>query len=156
MHTENGLLVDLGEIKDIVKDADVFAAAFRLFPERILIDTRYDAGDPEGPCGMPMVAIVDPVASLQERFFWLGQQRPTLGLPRQFQFFFWPHSIRYLEETGVWSAIADRVVREGFAGAANTCEAALRDLYGREHAATLDAIRGEKYQTLWAEAGADR
>ena len=36
MHTENGLLVDLSEIKDTVKDADVFAAAFRLFPVLVI------------------------------------------------------------------------------------------------------------------------
>ncbi|MEX0750137.1 MAG: hypothetical protein WD359_04940, partial [Dehalococcoidia bacterium] len=95
MYTENGLLVDLREINHIVRNADVFAAAFRLFPERILVDTRHDATDPDGPCGMPMLAIVDPVATLQERYFWLGQQRPALGTPKHFQFFFWPHSIRY-------------------------------------------------------------
>jgi hypothetical protein len=150
MYTENGLLVDLTEINEIVAEADVFAAAFRLFPERILIDTRFDAADPEGPCGMPMVAIVDPVATLQERYFWLGQQRPTLGSPSQFQFFFWPHSIRYLEESGVWAAMRERVLASGFRGAAETCAAALRDLYAREHAANLDAIRGDRYQTLWA------
>jgi hypothetical protein len=142
--------VDLGEIQDIVKNADVFAAAFRLFPERVLIDTRYDAADPDGPCAMPMMAIVDPVATVQERFFWLGQHRPTLGMPRNFMFFFWPHSIRYLEESGVWAAIRERVVGSGFAGAAETCEQALRDLYRREHAANVDAIRGDKYQTIWA------
>jgi len=153
MYTENGLLVDLTEINEMVASADVLAAAFRLFPERLLIDTRFDATDPEGACGMPMVAIVDPVATLQDRYFWLGQQRPTLGAPRQFKFFFWPHSIRYLEESGVWDAICERVLRAGFPGAAETCDAALRDLYHREHAANLDAIRGDRYQTLWAAAG---
>lgn len=149
MYTENGLVVDLDEITEIVATADVFAAAFRFFPERLLIDTRFDPDDPQGPCGMPMVAIVDPVATLQERYFWLGQQRPALGLPRQFKFFFWPKSIRSLEESGVWAAIRDRVVRDGFAGAAETCEAALSDLFDREYAVNLDAIRGDRFQTLW-------
>ena len=154
MYTENGLLVDLDEIKDIVAKADVFTAAFRLFPERLLIDTRFDAADPEGPCGMPMMAIVDPVAGVQERVFWLGQHRPTLGMPSHFMFFFWPHSIRYLEESGVWDAVAGRVVGSGFAGAADTCEAALRDLYGRERAAHAGAVRGDGYQTLWGATSA--
>ena len=150
MHTENGVLVDLKEIQHIVKDADVFAAAFRLFPERLLIDTRFDGGDPNGECGMPMVAIVDPVGTLQERFFWLGQHRPTLGTPENFMFFFWPHSMSYLEETGVWQAIKDRLVESGVAGAAETCDDALRDLLEREQQANRDAIRGERFQTLWA------
>ena len=150
MYTENGLLVDLDEIKEIVANADVFTAAFRLFPERLLIDTRFDAADPEGACGMPMMAIVDPVAGVQERVFWLGQHRPSLGMPSRFMFFFWPHSIRYLEESGIWDAIVERIVGSGFAGAADTCAAALGDLHRRERAANAGAVRGVEYQTLWS------
>ncbi|MEX2245386.1 MAG: hypothetical protein WEC75_01750 [Dehalococcoidia bacterium] len=150
MRTENGVLVNLGEIHEIVKEADVFAAGFRLFPERLLIDTRHDDADPDGSCGMPMVAIVDPVATVQERYFWLGQHRPTLGLPQSFLFFFWPHSIAYLEESGLWEAIRERVVGSGFSGALETCDAALRDLGQRERAANVAAIIGEHHQTLWS------
>jgi hypothetical protein len=150
MRMENGLLVNVPEIHDIVKQADVFAMGFRLFSERLLIDTRFDAGDPEGPCAMPMVAIVDPVPTVQERFFWLGQHRPSLGLPQNFMFVFWPHSIAYLEESGVWAAVTDRIVPLGFDGAARTCDAALEDLLRRERAANVDAITGERYQTLWS------
>lgn len=154
MYTEHGLLVDIKEIDNIVTNADVFAVGFRLFPERLLIDTRYDERDPEGPGGTPLVAIVDPVQSVQERFFWLGQQRPTLGMPRNFMFFFWPHSIRYLEESGIWARIKDRIVASGFGGAAETCDEALRDLLARERKATVEAITGSRYQTLWsARAG---
>jgi hypothetical protein len=150
MYTENGLLVDLGEIHDIIKKSDVFAAAFRLFPERLLIDTRFDASDPQGPSGMPMVAIVDPVETVQERFFWLGQHRPALGMPKDFQFFFWPHSVRYLDESGVWAALRERVSACGFGGAERTCDDALRDLIERERLANMQAVRGEKYHTVWA------
>ena len=61
MYTENGLMVDVGEIRDIVKTADVFAIGFRLFPERLLIDTRYDSDE------TPMVAIVDPSPTASPR-----------------------------------------------------------------------------------------
>jgi hypothetical protein len=147
---ENGLLVDLQQVEEIVQSSDVFAIGFRIFPERLLIDTRHDEGDGEGPCGLPMVAIVDPVDTVEERFFWLGQHRPSLGLPENFMFFFWPHSVRYLEESGVWDRIRRRVVASGFDGAAETVEAALADLHGREHRATCAAIRGDGYQTVWA------
>jgi len=150
MRMENGLLVNLPEIEDIVKQADVFAVGFRLFPERLLIDTRFTEGDPEGPCGMPMVAIVDPVPTLQERFFWLGQHRPALGMPEDFMFFFWPHSMAYLEESGLWAAVKQRIVPLGFTGAAATCDAAFDDLVRRERAANVQAITGERYQTLWS------
>jgi hypothetical protein len=150
MHAENGLLVDLQQVEDIVATADVFALGFRTFPERLLIDTRHDDNDPEGPCALPMVAIVDPVETLQERFFWLGQHRPALGMPERFMFFMWPHSIRYLEESGVWEKIQRRIVGSGFYGAGETVEAALRDLTAREYRSTCQAIRGDGYQTLWS------
>lgn len=149
MHTENGLLVDLDQIGRVARESDVFAVAFRLFPERLLIDARHDEKDPDGPCGMPMVAIVDPVATVQERFFWLGQHRPTLGMPRNFQFFYWPHSVRYLEESGVWRLIRDRLVATGFDGAAATCDEAIRDLVLRERAANLAAVKGDGFHAVW-------
>jgi hypothetical protein len=144
MYTENGVLVDLGEIERTVATADVFAAGFRLFPERLLIDTRHDNSE------MPMVAIVDPVASVQERFFWLGQHRPSLGMPQGFMFFYWPHSARFLDESGLWEKICQRVVMSGFSGARETCDAALQDLISRERSANVDAITGQRYQTLWS------
>jgi len=150
MHTENGPLVNIEEVNHVVSNADVFTMAFRLFPERLLIDTRFDLSDPEGPCRMPMVAIVDPVATVEERFFWLGQHRPTLGTPRQFMFFFWPHSISYLEESGVWAQIRDRIQSGGFRGAAETMDQALSDLKERERRANVDAIKGERHHTIWA------
>ena len=150
MYTENGLSVDIGQIRRVIENADVFAVAFRLFPERLLIDTRYDARNPDGDCGMPMVAVVDPVATLQERFFWLGQHRPTLGTPDSFQFFYWPHSIRYLEESGIWGLVRAHVLAAGFAGGSATCSAALDDLTARERQANVDAVRGERHHTLWS------
>lgn len=148
MHTENGLLVDLKQIGNIVADADVLAVAFRLFPERLLIDTRSDGDDPVGPCALPMVAIVDPMPSVHERFFWLGQHRPSLGMPQNFKFFFWPHSIGYLVDSGVWDLVRERVA--GFDGSDATLDAAIAELGKRERAAHLDAIRGEQHHTLWS------
>jgi len=150
MYTENGLLVDLGEIREIVTNADVFTGAFRLFPERLLVDTRHDPTDASGECSTPMVAIVDPVASVQERFFWLGQHRPSLGMPAKFMFFYWPHSIRFLEESGIWEAVRERVAGIGFDGARQTCDDAIADLKVRERAVEAAAIRGVRFQTLWA------
>jgi hypothetical protein len=153
MYTENGLLVDISEIAEIVRHADVLAVSFRLFPERLLIDTRHDEADESGACSLPMVAIVDPVASVQERFFWLGQHRPSLGMPENFMFFHWPHSVRYLEESGVWERVRRRVTATHFSGARETCDDAMRDLLDRERTATVEAIEGARYQTLWSARG---
>jgi len=149
MYAEHGPIVDLAQIDHIVTNADVFAIGFRLFPERLLIDTRFDATDPDGPSGLPMVAIVDPVATIEERFFWLGQHRPSLGMPHNFMFFVWPHSMRYLDESGIWQRLRDRLVGSGFDGAAETADAAFHDLVAREHAATVEAICGASYKTIW-------
>ena len=53
--------MNISDISEIVRHADVFAVSFRLFPERLLIDTRHDDDDDTGKCALPMVAIVDPV-----------------------------------------------------------------------------------------------
>jgi hypothetical protein len=149
MYTENGLAIDLERVQSVIRHDDVFAVAFRLFPERLLIDTRFDSADRDGPCGTPMVAIVDPVATLQERFFWLGQHRPGLGMPENFEFFYWPHGIRYLDESGVWGSLRARVVSSRSGGAGATCDAAFADLVARERDANVAAIRGERHHTVW-------
>jgi hypothetical protein len=152
MYTENGVTIDIDRVRQVVRDADVFAVAFRLFPERLLIDTRFDASDREGPCSTPMVAIVDPVETLQERFFWLGQHRPGLGMPQDFQFFYWPHGIAFLEESGLWRAVRRRIIASDAEGAGATCDAALADLLVRERAANIQAIRGERHHSVWERA----
>jgi hypothetical protein len=148
MYTENGLVIDLDQVRRVVREADVFAIAFRLFPERLLIDTRSNPDDDR--CNTPMVAIVDPVGTVEERFFWLGQQRPSLGMPQNFNFFYWPHSVAYLAESGIWAAVSGRVVSDEIRGSSETCNAALDDLIGRERRANIDAIRGERHHTLWS------
>jgi hypothetical protein len=149
MYTENGVVIDVAHVRDVIRTADVFTIAFRLFPERLLIDTRYDATD-RGDCAMPMVAIVDPVETVQDRFFWLGQHRPALGTPRNFQFLYWPHGIMYLEASGVWAEIRARVVLPQFTGAEDTCADALADLMRRERQANVDAIMGRSHHTVWS------
>ncbi|MBF6600942.1 MAG: hypothetical protein IVW36_10580 [Dehalococcoidia bacterium] len=148
MCTENGLQVDISEVREIVATADVFTIGFRLFPERLIIDTRFDEKE------LPMVAIVDPVETLQERYFWLGQHRPSLGMPRDFMFFAWPHTPNYLVESGVWADIRKRLLASHFAGASETCDAALRDLVARERVANIDAITGARHETLWSAGAA--
>lgn len=64
-------------------------------------------------------------------------------------FFYRPHRVRYLEESGVWASIRDRgVVSSNFGGASQTCDDALRDLIAREREANAEAIRGDRYHRL--------
>ena len=85
MRSENGVLIDVGEVAGIVDKADVFLVGFANFSERLLVDTRSDERT------RPLVKVVASLGSFQERIFWLGQNRPTLGMPKAFSFINWPH-----------------------------------------------------------------
>lgn len=144
MHSENGLLVDLDDVAKMIDQCDVFAVGFRSFPQRLLVDTRYDRE--EGP----FIGVVEPVASVQERFFWLGQQRPRFGAPQRFTFFVWPHSIAFFQEAGLDGGILRRCHESGGSEVLPMFEAAMADIRERDRLATIGAIKGESYHTLWA------
>jgi hypothetical protein len=150
MYTENGLMLDLNEVRKVVDAADVFGIGFRLFGERLFVDTRSNSVDG------PFIAAVPPLSSVQERMFWLGQNRPRFGMPQRFAFFFWPGSLRYFVESGVWEAIRRRVLESGHPAAAADADRALAELRRLERQAILDAITGENYRTLWQSESSRR
>jgi hypothetical protein len=137
--TENGMMVDLEELRKVVENADVFAIGFRTFPQRLIIDAR--SMDNEGT----MVRVVEPVATVEERFFWLGKERPSFGVPERFTFFVWPHSLRYFEESGLGQIIRERVHSE----AGNQVTESMHRLFALEHQSTVDAVTGKNYHTIW-------
>jgi hypothetical protein len=155
VYSENGLLVDLAEVEKVVDLCDVFTIIFRLFPERLLVDSR--TSSQEGP----LVALVEPVATVEERYHWLGRKRPSFGPPESFMFFLWPHSIALLEECGVVARIrrrceagewpvrlADSASADG-GDAVSMFDRAMAVLREREVQATRAAIIGEDYRTIW-------
>src|SRR3990172_5830841 len=71
--TENGLLIDLEEVTKVVGGCDVFTIGFRTFPERLIVDTRETEG------AGPLVQVVEPLSSVEERFHWLGRGGPGVG-----------------------------------------------------------------------------
>jgi hypothetical protein len=137
-------MIDLGEVKKVVDDCDVFTIGCRMFPERFIIDTR--SSESEGP----MVEVVEPVATVEERFFWLGQRRPSFGMPKQFSFFVWPHSLNYFDESGLGKLIRERVYPGDESGqiGAQMAKSMFR-LHLLEQRATYDAVHGRNYHTLW-------
>jgi hypothetical protein len=145
MQSENGVLIDAGQIGRVVEEADVFAIGFAGFAERLLVDTRQD--EDTGP----LVRVVEPLASAQERFSWLGKERPSFGPPQGFTFFAWPHSIGFLEQSGIWALIRERVHAATDAAAARQCEYSLDDLKALERVALYDAILGRRYVSLWPQ-----
>lgn len=137
-------MIDLEEVRKVVETCDVFTMGFRLFPERLIIDTRSNAE------AGAMIEVVEPVSTVEERFFWLGQRRPSFGVPQQFTFFVWPHSIGYLEESGLLHRIRQRVsATEGDSDVDRQLAASIERLQALEKQATADAILGRNYHTLW-------
>jgi hypothetical protein len=138
------MMVDLEELRKVVENADVFAIGFRTFPQRVIVDAR--ATDAEGP----MVRVVEPVATVEERFFWLGKERPSFGVPERFTFFVWPHSVRYFEESGLGQIIRERVYAESQDGSVGHQVAeSMHKLFLLERQSEFDAITGRNYHTLW-------
>jgi hypothetical protein len=143
--TENGLLIDLDEVGKVVEDCDVFTIGFRIFPQRLIIDSRET--DDTGP----MVEVVEPVASVEERFHWLGRRRPNFGVPEKFSFFVWPHSLEFLESCGLMERIAARLRAGERPEVAKMIEAALVELRRLERSSLRLALVGEGYQALWPQ-----
>ncbi len=143
MYSENGVLVDFGEINDLISNADVFVAAFANFPERLIVDTRGNEVE------APLVQIVDPARSAQERSAWLQRRRPSLGAPEGFSFFPWPHSPSLLVTSGIWDRIRRSVGADIEPEVSTQCDLALRQLQNLDTAASMAAIQGEGFLTLW-------
>jgi hypothetical protein len=142
--TDNGTSMDMEAVGGIIQSADVLTIGFVGFPERLLIDTRHNQWDG------PMVAIVAPVRTVQERYLWLGKHRGTFGPPEAFSFFVWPKSVRALAEEDVLGPMRRRL------GAVSAeSDAALDNLIGKllelEQESWRAAIRGddERWATVW-------
>lgn len=133
MLTDNGLTIDPEAVEQILREADVVTFAFSLFPERLLVDTR------TRPAEGPLVAIVEPVTSIQERYMWLGQHRGAFGMPRNFSFVPWPHTVRALVESDTLAPLAARLAGTPALDALND---ALDGLRAHEREAIRDIIRG--------------
>lgn len=143
MPTDNGMDINRDAMDEVLSHADVLTIGFTTFPQRLVIDARWndDAG--------PLVAVVPPAASLQERYLWLGKHRGMFGLPNGFSFFVWPQTVRALVERD-----ALRVLRERLADApgngAKQLDEAVASLRRLEDDEFRRAIRGEgPWKTLW-------
>jgi hypothetical protein len=144
MFGENGQIVDLGEVREAISQADVLVVGFRDFPERLIVDSRRD--EAVGP----MARVVEPLSGVEERMHWLGRTRPQFGLPQRFTFFVWPHSASFLEETGVTETAFETV---GSGHGAEQLRGALDELYRLQRVAHRAAVNGDQWRTLWDAQG---
>lgn len=141
MDTEYHL--DYDAIIKTVRQADVIAFRFVTVPLRLLIDNRFSDAD------APMVKLVPPAGSAEERFKSLKVLRPRFRLPQRISAIWWPRYINGLIDTGVWDAITQRIIDGGHAATATECNELLRELRRMERLEMVNAIGGEGYRTLW-------
>ena len=131
---------------EIADAAEVLAVGFRLFPQRLLLDLRFNDQDP------PMVKVVQRVNSAEERLRELAKERPRFPSPQQFYFILWPRSIQAMVETGAWEHLVARCRASGHAGVERDCELVRTVLSGLEQQETQQALHGKGYRTLWERA----
>jgi hypothetical protein len=142
--TENGLAFDMDALQELLRKADVLTIGFAAFPERLLVDARHNQWDG------PMVALVAPVQTVQERYLWLGKHRGSFGPPDAFSFFVWPKSVRTMVEEDVLAPMRARL-DEVSVGSDDALEDVLHKLLDLEQDAWRGAVRGdERWATVWA------
>lgn len=145
MRNENGLEVDREALDRLLSNADVITIGFTLFPERLLIDTRTNDHDGQ------FAAMVEPVASVQERYLWLGKHRASFRAPEGFAFFVWPHTIRGLIERDGLAALKPRLDPE----TRDRLDEALRVALELERLAMIEAVKGsERWPAIWERTAA--
>ena len=139
---DNDYILDLNEIIETVRSADVLTFRFVIVSQRLLVDGRHTEIDP------PLVKLVPAAASAEERFRSLKRLRPRFKLPQKITSIWWPRYVNSLVDSGVWNALVERLAG-GFPEAVQRCEEVLQELRDLEKAEARSAILGEGYQTLW-------
>src|SRR3990170_5888144 len=135
---DNDYPLDLDEILQTIR--------FVTVNRRLLFDSRHTEID------APLVRLVSPAASVEERFRSLKRLRPRFRLPDKITAIWWPKYISTLVGSGVWDCLMARVAESGFARAVEESEEVLRDLLQMERDEVRRAILGEGYQTIWQKS----
>ena len=147
---DNDFNIDLIDIAATLRTADVVAIRFVAVGHRLLLDFR--ATDVDGP----MVRVVEPVKSVEERYRTLKRLRPRFPTPEKITAIWWPRFAASLESTGVWAEVMQRVSESGHVDAVRRAEDTLRELVALEAKQQREAVTGHGFKTLWARDLAPR
>lgn len=136
--------IDLDEVRRVIDDADVLVVRLSITDRRLLVDAR--TNEQVGP----LIKVVEPVESAQERFRNVKILRPRFRVPQSIMTFHWPRHARALDESGIWAHMARRIVALGWPETTTQCDEAYRELLECERLVEVEAIEGgERFQTLW-------
>lgn len=129
---------------------DVLVLRFVAVGQRLLLDFR--VSDLDGP----LVRVVEPVTSVEERYRELRRLRPRLASPDKIVAIWWPRFVASLRTTGVWDDVMRRVTDGGFVDSVRRAEQAFDELVALERAQQRAAITGDGFRTLWSRSPAPR
>lgn len=147
MYGDNGPVLDLDSAAEAIAEAEVLVIGFDFTHDRVLVDLR---SDPSG-LSVPMVELVEPLGSANERTEWLHERRPEVAAPERFIFFTWPHTTDFLRATSLFDMVARRLEHEQGVDVRDDLGDILAELRRRERIDTRGAVTGsEGFQTLWS------
>ena len=140
---DNEYRIDTGEVLRTVRTAEVVIFRFVTVPHRLLVDYRHTDVDP------PLVKLVPRAASAEDRFKSIKMLRPRFRLPKKISAVWWPRYVETLDDAGIWGAIVQRIIDDGFPAVAAECDGIIDELRRMERDEFANAIAGEGYRTLW-------
>lgn len=135
--------MDVDEINRNIDAAEVMGIYFPLIRKTLLVDTRSDAVDG------PMIRVVPMANNMEERFRSLRRLRPRLPRPESITVIPWPKYVTGLKRLGIWDRMVQRLVSTGDMDAVRACEGAFDELAGLERQEIINAVKGERYTTIW-------
>jgi hypothetical protein len=141
---DNDFCIDIGDIVSTLRTSDVAAMRFVVVGERLILDFR--ATEIDGP----MVKLVPPVNSMEERYRALQRLRPRFPAPNKIAAIWWPRFAESLRATGIWDVVLERVSASGHPEAVRQAAQALDELMRLELARQREAIAGDGFRTLWS------
>jgi hypothetical protein len=140
--------IDLDDVRRVIDTADVLVVRFAVTDRRLLVDTR--TSDEHGP----MIRVVPPAGSAEERFRSLKMMRPRFRVPERILTFNWPRHVHALAEAGIWDHLERRLVALGRHETAAQCAEAFRELVEAERLVEIAAICGsDAFHTKWSRDG---
>lgn len=147
---DNDFSIDLVDIAASIRAGDVLTLRFVAVGHRLLLDFR--TTDIDGP----LVKIVEPVKSIEERYRSLRKLRPRFEAPEKIVSIWWPRFAASLRTTGIWDEVMQRISESGHTDAVRRAEDALEELVALEAAQQRAAISGTGFRTLWSASPSRR
>ena len=147
---DNDFGVDLTGIANTIATSEVVVLRFVAVGQRLLLDFRVSELDG------PLIKLVAPVTSVEERYRELKKLRPRFDPPASIVAVWWPRFVASLQTTGVWDEVMRRVSDAGHVDAVRAAEETMAELRAAERETQRAAVRGEGFRTLWSATPAPR